>query len=131
MSPPKKVPAALAVVDLPKAPKLMAAGGKLALMEKIRDLSNNGERIISALFRVMDTSESNKEVLSAAELLLLFGFGRPIETKVSLDATPEASPSGAGVKGLTAEQLHALASGNLPAREQTVDVVAEPADVKD
>lgn len=112
MPPKKTIPTAFAVVDIPKATKLAAAEGKVALMRRVHQLSNDGEKILAFLFRVMDGDGNVTQGLEAAKMLLAYGYGKPIEVTVTADATPQ--PQG-GVSSLTSAQLEAVVTGTLTA----------------
>lgn len=104
----KKLPAAFAVVSVPKATKIAAAAGKVKLMESIHELSRDGEKMLAFLFRVMDGAGDVDQGLKAAQLLLAYGYGKPVEVQVTADASSMRPP---GAAQLTSEQLHAAISG--------------------
>jgi hypothetical protein len=116
----KKLPAAFAVVESPKATKLASAAGKLALMHRIREVTDDGELVLSFLKRVMQGDGSVAEGLSAAKLLLAYGFGKPIETQVTAEAT-ERPGSNAAI--LSSAQLEAVVSGKFVIGEEDASFV--------
>lgn len=76
-------------------------------MERTRKLSDNGEKILAALMRIVTSSDSEKNVIEAADRLLAYGWGKPVEVKLTAEVGPPAEPE--GVKTLSAEQLEAAA----------------------
>lgn len=113
MAPRKKmVPAAFAVVATPKAQKLVAAEGKLDLMTRAREYTENGEKLLRFLVRVVDGDGSISQGLDATKILLAYGWGKPIETQVTADVSATPAPP-VGVKALTTEQLEAVVNGSV------------------
>lgn len=117
----KRVPLSFAVMSPAKANKALAAEGKSALMQKIRELTNDGEKLAATLMRIATSADKDSDALKAIELLLNHGFGKPVETSVTMDATPKSG----GLNSLTAEQLTALASAPPRAEEEEGVIVAD------
>lgn len=107
----KKLPSAFAVIEVPKASKLAAAEGKLAIMQKIRERTDDGEKLISFLMNVITGGGTVGQGLTAAQMLFDYGYGKPIEVKVTADATPQHVPA-PGVNTLTSAQLEAVITGS-------------------
>lgn len=104
------MPAAFAVVQAPSATKLASAEGKLHLMRRVRELTHEGEKILATLTRILEDGNDTAR-LRAAELLLSYGYGKPIETQLiaNTSGNGEAPPTAA----LTSEQLEAVVNGQV------------------
>lgn len=112
MAKPKKIPAAMAVVRIPRAPQMVVAEGRLAVMERIRRLSDDYEKLISKLMQIATTDESTKNSLAAIEMLFAYGIGKPTEVRVTADASAP-QPTSNPLAPLTAEQLEAVATSSI------------------
>lgn len=110
-----------AVVKAPTAAKMASAEGKFELMERTRRLTNDGEEILTAVMRVMRSSDNDKCVLDAARLLLEYGYGRPIETRIQADVPVSGGASSAAFATLTAQQLEQAATTPLAKDEESED----------
>lgn len=115
----KKVPAVMAMVEVKKAPAIASAEGKVAMMRRIRELTNEGEDIAMTLVRILKGDGSTNQVLDAAKILLSYGWGKPIETQVTANMTPNVE---GGVSRLTNEQLEDVVNARLlPAGDEGED----------
>jgi hypothetical protein len=124
MSKVRKIPAAFAVVSPSSAAKLATTEGKLALMVRGRELTQDGELILKTLLHVMqDGTDSNK--LRAAEILLNYCYGKPVETKLVADTSPGGSTA-PPQRPLSSEQLEAVVRGEVIA---DAEIVAPAPDV--
>lgn len=110
----------LHVVAAPQAGKIIAAEGKVRLMERVRALSDDGEKVVAALLRVMRDGK-DRDVVDAAKVILAYGWGKPIETLVTADVTQASG--GANVAALSTEQLEAVVNARLA--EPKAEVVEE------
>lgn len=99
------------VIPSRQGTKLLASENKLALVLKISELSNNGERMVRTLLDIMENGDDNDHRIKATKLLLEHFAGTPVQTAVVADATPAR----AELPPLSNEQLEAIAAGETDA----------------
>lgn len=119
----KKISTAFVMTEVPKANKLAAAEGKLELMRRIRDLSGDGEKMVKYLMNVLDGNGNVTQGLEAVKILFAYGYGKPIEVKVTADASD--APKGGGLEQLSSAQLEAAIKGFSTAGESEGEIVSD------
>jgi hypothetical protein len=101
-----------AVVKPSEGTRLASAHAKLELMQNIQAQTDGGKWWIAQLMRLATTAEKESVQLSALELLAAYGFGKPIETKVTADMSMPP-PSSGDLESISSLQLEAAATAVL------------------
>jgi hypothetical protein len=86
--PPRRKHNTVAVVRIPKAPDIVAAEGRLAVIERLQQLAGpDFDVFLAALVRLATTAQNEKIQLQAIELGLAYGIGKPAELQVRVEST--------------------------------------------
>lgn len=130
MSGKKTVPAALVVVPPTKGQKMALAHNRMAVVDRLMALSDDGEKFAVALMRVITDTDNDKIRLAAIELGLKFMIGNPLNTTLQVDMSAPSEPTSQGVKGLTTEQLAKLATMKVSPPPEDAETVGPIADTE-